>query len=264
MALPFVPSDAAVLLLQAGVVAAPREPPRLKIAERLRGPLWALVPIGSIVLVIFAIRYASGTATWLTYLALVCVPPLAAAALGWAMRGARPWYAVFVVPLFALAWASKTSLIGEGAGALLSALSCVTLGVLLASVTPAGWLKLGIVLMAAADTWLVVSNQLQSPNATLVAAHPAAGLPQLQSVLFGSISFGYGDLFVAALLGAVLASEPRRETGAAVLVLLLASAFDVLFVTVNELPATVPVALAVIVIEMCTRRRAGLSYAPRP
>jgi hypothetical protein len=256
-----------VLLLQAGVVAAPREPPRLRIAERLRGPAWALVPIGSIVLVIFAIRYASGTATWLTYLALVAVPPLAAAALGWAMRGSRPAYAFAAVPLFVFAWALKTSLVGEASAALLSALSCVTLGVLLASMTPAAWLKVGIMLMAAADTWLVVSDILQSPNATLAAAHPAAGLPQLQSVLFGSISFGYGDLFVAGLLGAVMAGDPRRQRGAALLVLLLASAFDVLFAAVNELPATVPVALAVIVLEVvsASRRRSRPADAtPRP
>jgi hypothetical protein len=221
----------------------------LPIAERLRGPAWALVPIGSIVLVIFAIRYASGTANWLTWLALIAVPPLAALALGWAMPGSRPWLGAFVVPLFAIAWGLKTSLAGEACGALLSALSCVTLGVLLASVTPGGWLKIGIILMAAADTWLVVSDLLQSPNAALVAAHPPGGLPQLQSVLFGSISFGYGDLFVAALLGAVLAPRRRLQARSAVLVLLLASAFDVLFAAVNELPATVPVAVAVVLLE---------------
>ena len=74
MALPFIPSDAAMLALQAGVVAAPRPVSRLRIAERLRGPAWALVPAGSIVVVIFAIRYVSNTATGLTYLALLAVP----------------------------------------------------------------------------------------------------------------------------------------------------------------------------------------------
>lgn len=255
MPLPFLPSDAGVLVLQAAIVAAPREPPRLKIAERLRGPAWALVPIGSIVLVVFAIRYASSTANWLTWLALIAVPPLAAAALGWAMRGARPVFALGAVPLFALAWALKSSLTGEACGALLSALSCVTLGVLLASVTPATWLKLGIVLMAAADSWLVLSDILQAPNATLVAAHPPAGLPQLQSVLFGSVSFGYGDLFVAGLLGAVVASDARRQRIAALMVLLIGSAFDVLFLAVNELPATVPVALTVILLEAVSAGR---------
>ncbi len=260
MALPFIPSDAGVLLLQAACVVAPRPVKPLPIAKRLQGRGWALVPIGSIVLVIFAIRYLSDTATALTDLALVAVPLLAAAALGWAMRGSRPWLALAAVPLFILAWVSKTSLLGEAAAAVLAALSCVTLGVLLAMVTPPGWLKAGIVLMSAADVWLVVTDLLQSPNASLVAAQPPAGLPQLQSVIFGSVSLGYGDLFVAALLGAVLASGWRRQWQAALLTLAIAAVFDLLFLVINELPATVPVALALIFMEGWER----LSAVSRP
>jgi hypothetical protein len=256
MALPFVPSDGVAIALQAAVVAAPRPVPRLAIAERLQSPAWALVPIGSIVVVIFAIRYVNSTATGLTYLALIAVPPLAAIALGWAMRGARLWLALLVVPLFALAWAIPSTLIGQGSAALLSALSVVTLGVLLGMVTPPNWLKAGIVLMACADTWLVVSDLLQKPNSALVGAAPAAGLPQLQSVVFGSVSLGYGDLFVAALLGAVVAGNVRRQSAAALLTFVLAALFDLLFFVVNELPATVPVAVAVIVLELWDRRGA--------
>jgi hypothetical protein len=253
VALPFIPSDAGLLALQAAVVAAPRPTVRLAWLERFRGRGWALVPIGSIVLVVFAIRYVSDTATGLTWLALIAVPILAATALGWAMRGARPPIALLAIPLFVLAWAAKTSLVGEASGALLSALSCVTLGVLLAAVTPPAWLKAGIVLMAAADSWLVVSDLLQAPNATLIAAHPPAGLPQLQSEIFGTVSMGYGDLFVAGLLGAVLASQWRRQWQAAVLTLVIASVFDLLFLVISELPATVPVALALIVMEVAGR-----------
>jgi hypothetical protein len=252
-----------MLVVQAGVVAAPRAAPKIPALERLSGPGWALIPIASIVGVIFAIRYASGTATGLTYLALVAVPLLAAAALGWAVRGAKPWAALFALPLFALAWWSRTTLVGEGAAALLSALSCVTLGVLLASVTPPTWLKLGIIAMAAADVWLVLTDLLQAPNATLVGAAPGGGLPQLQSELFGSVSLGYGDLFVAALLGAVLAGDRRRQWSTAVLTLVLAGLFDLLFLVLHELPATVPVALALIVEEAWTRWGASRVRIPR-
>jgi len=249
MALGFIPSDAAVLAVQAGVVAAPRCPPQIPWIQRLSGPGWALIPIGSIVGVIFAIRYMSGTATGLTWLALIAVPLLAAAALGWASRGGRPWLALLAVPLFVLAWASRTTLWGEGAATLLSALSCVTLGVLLGAVTPPGWLKLGIIAMSVADVWLVASDLLQAPNNSLIAAAPipGSGLPQLQSELFGTVSLGYGDLFVAGLLGAVLAREGRRQAPMALLTLGLAGLFDLLFFVINELPATVPVALAVII-----------------
>lgn len=206
--------------------------------------------MASIVGVIFAIRYASGTATWLTYLALVAVPILAAIALGWAARGSRPYLAALAVPLFLLAWRTPNSLAGEAAGAILSALSCVTLGVLLGAVTPARWLKLGIVAMSAADVWLVSSDLLQHPNNVLVAAAPGGGLPQLQSETFGSINMGYGDMFVAGLLGAAFAHDRRLQFSVAGLTLVFAGLFDLLFFVVNELPATVPVALALIAIQI--------------
>jgi hypothetical protein len=257
VALAFIPSDAGLLALQAAVVAAPRPVARPGWMERFRGRGWAIVPIGSIVVVVFAIRYVSDTATALTDLALVAVPLLAAAALGWAMRGSRPPFALLAIPLFLLAWLDKSSLIGEGAGALLSALSCVTLGVLLAAVTPPAWLKAGIVLMAAADTWLVLTDILQAPNATLVAAQPPVGLPQLQSELFGTVSMGYGDMFVAALLGAVFAARWRRQWQAALLTFAIAGLFDLLFFFLSELPATVPVALALISMEAWERLSAA-------
>jgi hypothetical protein len=117
--------------------------------------------------------------------------------------------------------------------------------------------------MAAADTWLVISDLLQVPNATLIAAHPAAGLPRLQSLLFGSVSMGYGDMFVAALLGALVAGSRSVQRGAALLTLLIAGAFDVLFLALNELPATVPVALTLIVLEAVSvlRRRSRRAAA---
>jgi prepilin signal peptidase PulO-like enzyme (type II secretory pathway) len=169
-----------------------------------------------------------------------------------------PWAALLAVPLFVLAWAFRTSLVGQASAALLSALSCVTLGVLLSAVTPSAWLKVGIVAMAIADSWLVISDLLQTPNATLIAAHPGGGLPQLQSALFGSASMGYGDFFVAAVLGAVLAREGlRRQLTGALMTLVFAGLFALLFFVVNELPATVPVAATVIVLEAEPRVRAA-------
>jgi hypothetical protein len=199
--------------------------------------------------VIFAIRYASATADVLTYLALVAVPLLAMVALGWVMHGARPAYALLAVGLFVLAWRSPGTLSGEAAAALLSGLSCVTLGALLAAVTDHRWLKAGIVAMACADVWLVASDLLQRPNDVLTAAAPGAGLPHLQSEQFGTIQMGYGDMFVAGLLGAVMAGRGRLQAIAALLTLVFAGIFDLLFLVVDELPATVPVALALVVVE---------------
>ncbi len=261
MSLGFIPSDAAVLIVQAAVVAAPRRPPRLPWLDRLSGPGWAVVPVASIIGVIVAIRFVSSTATGLTWLALVAVPLLAALALGGAAHGGRWWLAPLFIALFLLAWRDRTTLVGEAAGTLLCALSCVSLGWLLAAVTPPGWLKLGILAMAAADTWLVLSDLLQTPNDVLVSAAPApgSGLPQLQSESFGAISLGYGDLFVAGVLGAVLAREGRRQWPVALLTLFLAGLFDLLFFVLRELPATVPVAGALIVAEAWVWLRARRS-----
>ena len=253
--LPFWLSIAVLSLVQGVVVALPS--PRavaslVRLRARLRSPWWAAVPPASVVGFVFVARaaeHASGQA--LTYLALVAVPLLAALALGWFVwgaRGPRPAATLFAAPLFALAWADQGGLAGEGAAVALSALSCVALGTLLGAVTPARWLVIGIVLMAAADTALVVSDLLQRPNDVLNAAHPAAQLPRLQSAVFGDAVMGYGDLFVAGLLGGLLAAlgDRARQLRGALLVAALALGFDLLFFAVDELPATVPVALATI------------------
>ena len=95
MALPFIPSDAAVLALQAGVVAAPRRPPEMPWIKRLRGPGWALIPIALDRRRDLRDPLPVGYRDRLTYLALIAVPLLAAAALGWAptarARGWRCW-----------------------------------------------------------------------------------------------------------------------------------------------------------------------------
>lgn len=269
---------------------APRQRPGW--VERLSSPWWALVPALSIAVVIGAIEISPSSADALTYVALVTVPPLAAFALAALVRvRVRPRYAgsdadsrgdwgwlapiVVATALFALAWASPHSLAGEAAALALSGLACVTLGWLLVCGVPARWLRLGVYAMAFIDTVYVSSDLLQGPNAVLNAAAPAAGLPQLQAVHFGSALMGFGDLFVAALVGCLLAAEGRRPSSddrglagdsgpersldlqllAAVLVAVLALAFDLLFFAVDELPSTVPVAVALALIQW--RRRAG-------
>jgi len=253
MALPFAVSDACLLAAQATTVALPRAP-RLGWLDRFRSGWWSLGPVASIVIVIFGIQAASQSAHALTYLALVAVPPLAAIALGWWARGSQPQRAMIVLPLFAVAWADRKGLAGEACGIALQMYACTALGVLLAKVAPLALLKVGIVLMALGDTILVISQQLQAPNSVLNAVAPGLGLPQLQRALFGSAVMGFGDLFIAAVFGAVLAREGRRQGGPARLTLLIAGLFDLLFFAVDLLPATVPVALALIATELRRRR----------
>ncbi|HEY2768819.1 MAG TPA: hypothetical protein VGI76_11225 [Solirubrobacteraceae bacterium] len=243
--------------------------------ERRRSRLWAAVPPLSVIVFVFVAQAAErASAQSLTYLALVAVPVLAAVALGWLARGARPVLVPLTVALFAVAWADRSGLAGQSAALALSALSCVALGALFATLTPLRWLALGIVLMACADAALVVAELLQHPNEILTAAHPAGGLPRLQAAIFGSAAMGYGDLFVAGIFGGILARGWGSEVGggwgsdavadsraaralqvrAAVLVASLALLFDLLFFVVQELPATVPVALALVLVALVRRR----------
>ncbi|MEZ5120964.1 MAG: hypothetical protein R2736_05215 [Solirubrobacterales bacterium] len=250
MDLPWNPSIVALDAVQGALVALPAAGlPR--VLRRFAGRWWALIPPASIIAVVFGITALPGLADGLTWLALVACPPLAAVALGWAMHHARPGYAIAVVPLAAAAWIWSGELGGHLSALALTALSCVTLARLLRGVAPALLLKLGIVAMAIADAVLILSQQLQQPNSTLVAAKPAAELPRLQVAIIDPASMGYGDLFLAAVLGAVLAAEASRRTQCvgAVLVFVLAVAFDTLFLVLDTLPATVPVAVALLIYE---------------
>ncbi len=248
---PFWLSIGVLSLLQGALVALPGAI-SIPWLERRTSRLWAAIPPLSVIVFVFVARTAErASAQSLTYLAVVAVPVLAALALGWWCRGARPALALLAPALFALAWADRSGLAGAAAATTLSALSCAALGVLLAAVTPPRWLAAGIVLMACADTALVVSELLQHPNEVLNTAHPAAGLPKLQAEVFGRAAMGYGDLFVAGVLGGLLARgwplARSRQTRVAGLVAVLALAFDLLFFFVDELPATVPVAVALLI-----------------
>jgi hypothetical protein len=250
--LPFWLSIGFLSLVQAVLVAAPRSA-TAPLLTNLRSRSWALVPPLSIAVVVAAIALDSASAQFLTCLALFAVPPLAALALAVVVRGGRPALALLVIPLFALAWAARGSLGGESAALALSALACVSLGWLLACIVPSRWLKLGIYAMAAIDAWLIGANLLQEPNAILNAAAPG-DLPRLQLAAFGSAVMGFGDLFLAATLGAVLAADRRLQLTGAALVAIIALSFDLLFFALDSLPATVPIALALLTLEVLARR----------
>lgn len=267
--LPFWISIAALSVAQGVLVALPRGLQQSRLA-RLRGRRWGLVPPLSVLGFVAIARGAErASANGLTYLALVAVPLLAALALGWLGTAARPRHALLAGVLFAVAWIDRGGLAGEACALALSALSCVALGALIGVVTPPRWLAGGIVAMALADAWLVTAELLQRPNSALNAAHPAAGLPRLQSAVLGHAVMGYGDLFIAGVFGALLAAERRSQVRAALLTLVLAAAYDCLFFVTDVLPATVPIAVALMLLELRSgmrrrnRRRNGQVPAPR-
>jgi hypothetical protein len=246
----FAASIATLSLLQAALVALPRSRPPFAWMPSSRW--WALVPAGSIVVVVFGIEALPNSADLFAWLALVAVPPLAAMALGWLVHGSRPVWAIAALPLFAIAWAAQGSLAGEAAATALSALACVSLGWLLVSVVPAPWLRWGVYAMAAIDAVLVAAELLQGPSGLLSGADPG-GLPRLQVLEFGAARMGFGDAFLAATVGCLLAASRRRQLEAAALLAVLGLCFDLLFFAFDTLPATVPVAVALALVE----RRGG-------
>jgi hypothetical protein len=251
-----LPANTALVAMQAALVALPGcgAPATVR---RLRGGTWvplAVVAVLAVVAFVVAGELGPSVATALSRLALVAVPPLAALALGWAAHGARRWAAALALPLFALAWARTGHVDGDAAAALLSALSCVTLARMLAAAVPGACLKAGLVAWAVYDAISVFGHPLVSPDATVDAAVPAPGFPQLQVLDLHAASLGYADVFVAAVLGGVLAAEGRRQWPVALLLLGLSAVFDLLFLAFSTLPATVPVAAALLIRESAALR----------
>ena len=245
----FLIADGFLLATQALLVWLPgRGIPRFLNRFSSRG--WALIAPVSIAFVVVAIELVPQVADGLTWIALVLVPIGAMLATGWAMRGAKPGLAIIPAIGFVYCWAEVGTLSGDATAAALTALSTVTVGRLLAGLVNGLWLKLGIVAMAIIDSILVFGNTLEGPNATLNAAIPVPGAPQLQYLDLHYASMGYGDVFVAGLLGGILAAERRRQFPAAVLVFVLAVLWDLMFLHFNTLPATVPIAAAVILLEL--------------
>lgn len=252
MTLDFPLSSVCLCAAQAGTVALPCNVPA---RVRVRKVAWALVPLASIVLTVVALREAAGAAAMLTYLSLAAVPPLAALALARGVRWRNPHLALLVIPLFLIAWARRNELSGQVAALVLSILACVTLAIVVTQLAPLRWLKVGILLTAVGDVAMIGAHYLQPAQHLLNFATPSFHLPAFQRVLLSGVVMGFGDFFVAALLGAVLAAEGcRYQDRAAVITFALALVFDLLFIAIPVLPATVPVAVALLVVERRARR----------
>ncbi|WP_300679163.1 hypothetical protein [Nocardioides sp.] len=217
---------------------------------------WALLPVslGGTIAILAAVPSLAQVYAWV---AAIGVPILAAVALGAALRPRGRAVSLVVglaaaAGLLAVAWAGE-GLAAQGAAVALTALSASTLASYLAQLAPSVVLRVALVAMAVLDAILVFGHLLEGPNQTLNAAGAGASLPHFQVAVFGHALIGYGDLFVAAVLGCVLAEAtrpawPARWVGA-VVVLALSALFDLLFLVVDSLPATVPVAVALLIFE---------------
>lgn len=91
------------------------------------------------------------------------------------------------------------------------------------------------------------------------------GLPQLQSITVGDVTEGYGDLFIASLLGGIVASEHGPQLGIALVTGLLSLLLAAMSLVVDIIPSTVPAAIALLLLELAKpgRRLRGIA-SPLP
>ena len=211
----------------------------------LRHPLFAAVPLLALLGVVLWLRAKPDDAGALAEIALLAVPLLALIA------AARTGLVAFtlVVAMVLITVRDHHSIAGQIAALGLIAASCTVLGALLVEVTPARWLGLGIAATAAVDLVLVASGFLAPATLALNSAGVTDSLPQLQRVELGPLTMGYADLFLPALVGALLATRARTRHWVALLTLCFALAAGLVFLVADRLPATVPVALALLVVE---------------
>ncbi len=236
----------ATLATITGALVALPAPAALGRLARLRSPAWALLAPGSLLVGTFGVLAMPSLATGLAILAAAATPVLAAiAVVGVVHRGRRALLPV-PVALGAVALAGS-GVAAQLAASLLTALGCLTLGAAIVRLTPARWLRLGVLAMAAVDVILLAIG-IGQPAMTLLHEASAGVGPVFHRAQLGPMSLDYPDLVLAAVLGGVVAGR-AVQARAATLVAILATINGALFAFVDVLPATVPIVLALILID---------------
>ena len=253
-------SGAPASVLEGALVLLPRARPFPGLA-RLRGPAWAaLLPV-SIVVGTFGLLIAPGLASPTVLAAAITTPLLAVIAVLLVVR-AR----LLVLPLAAVSGGLAVLATGQGGHVgtgVVTALACLTVGAALQRLIPGRWLLVGVVAMSVVDIALLLAGPGYHETAVLAAAQTNFHGPRFTGARIGGTTIGYPDLFLAALLGASLAGE-RAQFWAAGLLTVFAVAYDSMLSPGLLLPATVPIALTLVVIGIVRshsrRRRAGAAH----
>lgn len=243
MAVPYGWPFVTLVLLQALVVLLVRDPGQLP--RRYRHPVVGLLPlitIGGGVVVLGAVPAAVG---WVTDFAALAVPVLALAAVLHVRRAALP-LAVFSPLLWLAAWRLPNGPWADFAADFLIVLAAVVLGRLTGWIAPRAALVAGIVIATVVDIWQVLQMQVQPVALALGQAEPPRGLPGLQQLEMVGATMGWGDAYLAAVLGAVVAASGRATIAAVFGTLLGGLSLGLLFNVVEFVPATVPVAVGLL------------------
>jgi hypothetical protein len=238
--------------IEGAMVALPC-PAALDRLKHLRSPAWALVAPGSLLFGTFGVLALPSLATGLALLALLATPVLAAIAVVGVVHGRQGKLLVVPVAL-GLAAAVGAGWPGQLAASLLTALGCLTLGAAFVRLTPARWLYIGVLSMALVDVLLLGMGVAQPAGALLYDALGSGAHPVLQRAQLGNITLDYPDLVLAAVVGGVVAGRAVQPR-AAVLAAILAAAYELLLAVCDSVPATVPLALVLLLVEFGPRLR---------
>lgn len=239
----------ALALVQGGLVALPRAD-ALEALARVRSPAWAALLPGSILLGTFGPLALPSMASAIVVASAIATPLLALVAVIGVARGPR--HALLVIALvLALSAALVSGWEQQLSATMLTALGCLALGCAVSRLIPPRWVVIGVLAMAGADVLLLAVGVGHTAGALLANADANVHGPLFDQATVGQVSIDYPDLVLAAMLGGFLAGR-QQQWAAAVLVFVLAAGLGLLLPIANGLPATVPVALAFLVVE-CIR-----------
>jgi hypothetical protein len=249
-----VSSYGLLVAVQAVLVLVPGRPRRLASSRAL-----GLVIPAAAMAVGIALASSTGGADFLTALAAVVTPILAAGA-GWARGWRRPWLPALAVPgLYALAWLRPDSLDGQAAGVALICGACLAVTGVVAALAPQSWLVVGLVLLVVLDCVLVWGDRSVGPamNTLQHSVAPSLGrpLPSLQQAVLGDATMGWLDFAAPALLGLLVA----RRIAAAGATAVAGWLWGLLLITTSPIAATPPVLAGLLA---GYRRSAGVSTSP--
>jgi hypothetical protein len=242
----------ALVLLQALAVAVVRDPDDLPPIRR--HPVVGLLPLAGIggMVVVLGLWPAGVEAA--TALAAFAVPLLALVAGLHVRRWAVP-LALAAPLLWWAAWRLAPGPWPELAADLLIVLAAATLGRLTGWVSPRWALVAGVVLATGVDVWQVARIEVQPVAQALGAAVPPSGLPSLQELRLRGATMGWGDVYIAAVVGAIAAVSRRAAVAAVVGCAVGGALLGLLFAWVDYVPATVPAAVALAAAGVAERRR---------
>lgn len=236
-------SGVPVAVLEGALVLAPR-PASLPRLGRLTAPAWAAVLPATIIVGTFGMLVVPAGARVAVLLAALTTPLLALIAVA---SVARARWAVAPAALIAAALTVLATGPAERLGAgVITALACLTVGAVLARLIPGRWLLAGVLAMSAVDVLLLATGFGYHQDAILAAAGNSFHGPRFTGARVGATTIGYPDLLLAGLLGAAVADHRGRRLVAALLVTAMAIAMDSLLRPGEMLPATVPLALTLV------------------